>query len=373
VPAVEDVVIVGAGVGGTILACALRRVGVEAHMVELYDEVLGVGVEFPTNSVRVLDSLDLAEECLAAGYGCKSLIACDGEGNLIAETPLPVAAPPQFPPLIALERPRFAKAIRASALKQGATLQTGVTVSSIEDGPDRVRVALTDGTVRECDLLVGADGAQSHIRDLVFGPVQWTFMEQSAWRIYMPRDAAITRIVLFHLNDRKLVLVPLSDDTMYFAILEPRPSSERVSDEDAPGLVMELLEGFTAPPVELLREAIRSGRAYINYRPLATHVLSSPWYVGRTVLLGDAAHTMCPQIGNGAGMALEDAAVLAEVLAKHEELSAALEEYMQRRYDRCAYVVEQSMKLSRYEVEGADATLSYEVLSETFNELTKPI
>jgi 2-polyprenyl-6-methoxyphenol hydroxylase-like FAD-dependent oxidoreductase len=372
-PAVGNVVIVGAGVGGTILAGALRRVGIEAHMVELYDEVLGVGVEFPTNSVRVLDSVGLAEECLAVGFGCNKLVACDSEGNVITETPLPVAAPPQYPAMIAMERPRFAKAIRAKALALGATLQTGLTVSSIEDGPDGVHVELTDGTVLVCDLVVGADGSQSHIREMVFGPVQQTFMEQGAWRVYLHRDPDLENIVLFHHGNLKLVLVPLSDDTMYFPLLEPRPSSDRVSDEDAPGLVLELLEGFRAPAVEQLREAVRNGSAYINYRPLAVHVVPNPWYVGRTVLLGDAAHTMCPQIGNGAGMALEDAAVLAEVLGKHDELDPALEEYMQRRYDRCKYVVEQSMKIARYEIEGADATLSYKVLADTYLELTKPI
>jgi 2-polyprenyl-6-methoxyphenol hydroxylase-like FAD-dependent oxidoreductase len=342
-------------------------------MVELSDEVLGVGVEFPSNSVRVLDSLGLAEECLAAGYACNKLIACDGDGNVIAETPLPVAAPPQYPAMIALERPRFAEAIRANALELGATLQTGATVSSIKDGSDGARVELTDGSMHECDLVVGADGAHSHIREMVFGPVETTFMEQGAWRVYIRRDPTIENLVLFHHGNRKLVLVPLSDDTMYFPILEPRPSGDRISDEEAPALVLELLEGFSAPSIELLREAVRNGSAYINYRPIAVHVLPKPWYVGRTVVLGDAAHTMCPQMGQGAGMALEDAAVLAEVLGKHNELDPALEEFMQRRYDRCKYVVEQSVRVAQYEIEGADPALSYKVLADTFAELTKPI
>jgi 2-polyprenyl-6-methoxyphenol hydroxylase-like FAD-dependent oxidoreductase len=372
-PAVKRVAIVGAGVGGTIAAIALRRLGIEAHMIELHDQVLGVGVEFPSNSVRVLDSIGLADECLAAGYGYDKLIACDGEGNVIAETPMPVAAPPQYPAAIAIERPRFAEAIRANALGLGATIQTGVTVSAIHDATDELRLELTDGTVRECDLVIAADGAQSHVREMVFGTVKQQLMGQGAWRIYLRRDPSIESLVLFHHGDRKLVLVPLSDDTMYFGILEPRPSNERVSDADAPGRVLALLEGFTAPAVELLRETVRDGSAYINYRPLSVHVVPAPWYVGRTVLLGDAAHTMCPQIGNGAGMALEDAVVLAEALGKHDDLEPALDEYMERRFDRCKYVVEQSMRLSRYEVEGADPVLSYKVLSDTFSELTKPI
>jgi 2-polyprenyl-6-methoxyphenol hydroxylase-like FAD-dependent oxidoreductase len=232
---------------------------------------------------------------------------------------------------------------------------------------------LTDGTVHDCDLVVGADGAQSHIRDMIFGPVEQTYMEQGAWRVYMRRDPDLHNILLYHHGNLKLVLVPLSDDTMYFPLLEPRPSSDRISDEDAPALVLKLLEDFRAPAIEPLREAVRDGSAYINYRPIAVHVLPNPWYLGRTVLIGDAAHTMCPQIGNGAGMALEDAAVLAEVLGKHNELDPALEEYMQRRFDRCKYVVEQSMRIARYEIEGADATLSYKVLADTFTELTKPI
>ena len=72
-------------------------------------------------------------------------------------------------------------------------------------------------------------------------------------------------------------------------------------------------------------------------------------------------------------MALEDAAVLADVLERRDSLDAALEEYMSRRYDRCEYVVQQSVRRARYELEGADPTLGYKVLADTFTELTKPI
>ena len=90
----------------------------------------------------------------------------------------------------------------------------------------------------------------------------------------------------------------------------------------------------------------------VVYRPLEDVLLPGPWYRGRAVLIGDAAHATTPHQGQGAGMAAEDAVVLAEELAAANSLERALANFMERRFERCKLVVEASATLSRWEVEG---------------------
>ena len=87
----------------------------------------------------------------------------------------------------------------------------------------------------------------------------------------------------------------------------------------------------------------------VIYRPLETLFISTPWYKNRVVILGDAAHATIPQLGSGAMLAIEDAVVLAELLQTGNPLETVLENYMQRRFDRCKLVVDVSNTLAEWE------------------------
>jgi 2-polyprenyl-6-methoxyphenol hydroxylase-like FAD-dependent oxidoreductase len=87
----------------------------------------------------------------------------------------------------------------------------------------------------------------------------------------------------------------------------------------------------------------------VVYKPMETILLPPPWYRGRVLLIGDAAHTTTPHHAQGAAMAVEDAVVLSELLASDGELTQQLEEFMQRRWARCKLVVEASMQVGEWE------------------------
>jgi 2-polyprenyl-6-methoxyphenol hydroxylase-like FAD-dependent oxidoreductase len=87
----------------------------------------------------------------------------------------------------------------------------------------------------------------------------------------------------------------------------------------------------------------------IDRRPLQAILLPPPWYRGRVLLIGDAAHSTTPHLAMGAGIAIEDAAVLGEELGSCDSLEEALEAFMERRFDRCRLVVENSLQLGEWE------------------------
>ena len=98
-----------------------------------------------------------------------------------------------------------------------------------------------------------------------------------------------------------------------------------------------------------LRERIRRPQEVV-YKPLETILLPPPWHRGRVLLIGDAAHTTTPHHAQGAAMAVEDAVVLSELLAKDADLNGLLDQFMERRWDRCKLVVEASIQVGDWEL-----------------------
>jgi 2-polyprenyl-6-methoxyphenol hydroxylase-like FAD-dependent oxidoreductase len=87
----------------------------------------------------------------------------------------------------------------------------------------------------------------------------------------------------------------------------------------------------------------------VIYRPLETLLMPAPWYKNRVAMIGDAVHATIPQLGQGAGLAIEDAVVLGEELANADDPQAAFDRYMVRRYDRCKMVVDVSAQVGEWE------------------------
>jgi len=109
------------------------------------------------------------------------------------------------------------------------------------------------------------------------------------------------------------------------------------------------------------------------YRPLEAVLLKDPWYRGRTLLIGDAAHATTPQLASGAGLAVEDGLVVAEELGRGPTVQAAFERFMRRRYERCRMVVENSLRLGALEVEGASVDAQRGLLEESLETLAEAI
>lgn len=129
-----------------------------------------------------------------------------------------------------------------------------------------------------------------------------------------------------------------------------------------------------AGPVAEVRDSL-DPEALIVFRPLEGFLLPAPWHspVARTLLIGDAAHPTTPQLASGAGMAIEDALVLAEELACARSVPDALHAFMQRRWDRCRLVVENSLQLGRLEQQRAPIQTQTALVDESLRILSEPI
>jgi 2-polyprenyl-6-methoxyphenol hydroxylase-like FAD-dependent oxidoreductase len=115
------------------------------------------------------------------------------------------------------------------------------------------------------------------------------------------------------------------------------------------------------------------GSDTINYRPLEAVLLPAPWHSGRVVLLGDAAHATTPHLASGAGMAIEDALVLAQEVARGGAAPDMLARYTQRRYERGRLVVQNSLRLGEMEMKHESPQGHAQLMNESIAALAQPI
>lgn len=346
--AANKVLIVGGGIGGLSAAIALRQAGIAAEVVEIKQEwkVFGVGIIQPSNALRALGQIGVADQCLAAGFEFPGWKLYDNQCNELAAVPNPRAG--DYPPSNGIPRGSLHTILSEAALQHGTPVKLGATVQEIRNLPDRVRVTLSDGTSADYDLVVGADGIHSHVRRMIFGDLQPTYTGQAVWRFTTDRPPDVTWGGLFYGKHTKAGLVPLTADSMYLLLVTCEPDNPRMPHDQYPALLRQRLEEYGGIIAEISSRVCRPQDVY--YNPLETVMLPAPWYRSRVLMIGDAAHASTPHIGQGGAMAIEDGIVLAEILATSKSVPQALEAFMARRFDRCKLVQEVSLQLGEWEM-----------------------
>jgi len=350
---VKRVLVVGGGIGGLSAVIALREAGYEVDLIEKNPawDVYGVGIIQPGNALRALSELGLAREAVQQGHpivGDRTHTA-DGTTELGCSDWPPLVD--GLPPGNGITRPRLHQILQTHTLESGADVRVGVTFTALSEGSADVTVEFSDGERRSYDLVVGADGLYSQVRQQLFDPqLKPKFTGQVCWRYNLPRVDGLDRITMFVGGPNGSAgLVPLASDLMYLLLIE-RPSdgdSLRIETEGIAARFRERLAGFGGQIAEQ-RELIADDLAVV-YRPVESVLVTPPWHRGRVVLIGDAAHATTPHCGQGAAQAIEDVLVLREELAADRPLAASLDAYATRRFERCKVIVEGSEAIGAWE------------------------
>lgn len=233
-------------------------------------------------------------------------------------------------------------------------------------------VRFTDGQRRRYDLVVGADGLFSKLRTAVFPDApRPQYSGQASWRAVLPRPPEIGCTRIWTGLQTKVGVNPVSRDQMYLFVNEVRATNEHIDPATFVARLKALLAPFPAPLVQWMRDQLGE-HSSVLYRPLEGMLMPAPWYRGRVLLTGDAVHATTPHLGSGACIGIEDGLVLGEELATGP-LEAALDRFMQRRWERCRMVVENSMRLGRIEIEGGDKAEHARIMKDSFEALALPI
>jgi 2-polyprenyl-6-methoxyphenol hydroxylase-like FAD-dependent oxidoreductase len=351
--AVEKVLIVGGGIGGLSAAIALSRAGIRVEVAEIQREwqIYQVGIVVQANFIRAMAALGVADQAVAAGFPYDGLVFEDLHGNVLQRLRGAKLAGPNYPANLGMTRPALHEVLFNAACTAGATIRVGTTFRHVLQQADCVQVEFNDGSAGKYDLVVGADGIYSQLRSQLFGTqYQPRFTGQGTWRYSVPRPSEVN-YSFFCMGEGlpfgKCGFIPLTRETGYVWLVQSEPGNPRHSAERLADIFRDRLKACTGIMGAMRDQITDSSR--VVYRPLEALLLPPPWYRGRILLIGDAAHATTPHLGQGSAQAVEDAVVLGELLARAAPLPELLEEFMQRRYERCRFIVESSLQLGDWE------------------------
>lgn len=327
-----EVLVVGGGIGGLVLARALGRRGVAVDVVERAPALraVGAGISLGANAMRALESLGIGAAVAARGHVLGVAAISDASGRPLTVTDLGALAA-RFGEAYAFHRGALHEAL-ADGLT--ADIRCGVAVSGLrEDADGSVIAATTDGAERRYHAVIGADGLRSTVRGLVFGERAPTYAGYTCWRWTGPVPGGLRASVEMWGRGLRVGLVPLGGDQVYAFLVANAPAG---TPGDAAagrvGVVRGMFATFGGDAPRVLA-AMGDDEATLLHHDIE-EVDQRPWCRGAIGLLGDAAHAMTPNFGQGAAMAIEDAVVLARELVAHRSAAAALRAYEARRRPR---------------------------------------
>ncbi|MFD4326287.1 FAD-dependent monooxygenase [Nocardioides sp. NPDC058538] len=347
-PAISSVLVIGAGTAGTATAILLAERGVSVDLVEAKPDVsaLGSGITLQGNALRVLRDLGVWEQVRAEGYGYDTLglRAPDSAGTLLVELEDHRTGGPELPATMGMYRPTLARILLERARAAGAKVRFGATATELSQDETGVDVAFADGSHGRYDVVVGADGVRSWTRRAIGVDVEPEPVGMGIWRAFTHRPDSVARTDLVYGGPSYIAgYCPTSEESLYAYIVEPAQDRSGLTAEEGLAVMRELAAAYHGPWDEIRGSLTDPTR--VNHTHFESHVVDGPWNRGRVVIIGDAAHSCPPTLAQGAAQALEDAAVLAELLTGHDDLATVWPALTERRLPRARAVVEASLQL----------------------------
>ncbi len=341
------VLVAGGGVGGLAAALALHRAGWEAQVFERAAEIgeVGAGLQLGANGWRALDALSVAGRVEAGAFAAPAIEMRRGRGGaLLAAVPLGAR---WGAPHLCVHRADLVAAL-FSALPPGA-VRTGAEAAGYETGPGGAALRLASGETIEGDLVIGADGLRSRIREAMLGPEAPRFTGFVAWRATVPAEAApgaAACVTAWTGAGRHAVTYPLRGGRLlnFVGLVREDWRKEGWTEPGDPAALRALFSGWAPPLARILAAVEAPFRWALFDRPPLPR-----WSDGAAVLLGDAAHPMLPSLAQGAAQALEDAVALAARLDRAADVPAALRAHFAARIGRVTRVqAEARANLARF-------------------------
>jgi salicylate hydroxylase len=349
------VAIVGAGIGGLAAACALCRHGIEVTVYERAADLgeVGAGLQLGPNAVKVLRGLGIERELMASACEPPSFVSLAwDDAHLRFREPMRGPLQSRFgAPYVMAHRADLHRMLRERLPENSIRLNARCVSVAQRNGTAVAR--FLDGAEVEADVVIGADGINSTVRECLFGVQPVRFTQQMAWRCIVPIECVPTRVgpggsvevgrdeyVGWIGPDGHVICYPIRGGTLY-NIFAGHVTEEWVDESWAvASSVDELLAGYrgwNAALLEMLGQVRECYKWGIRDRdPLPR------WTEGAIALLGDAAHPMMPTLAQGAAISIEDGYALARHLDRGDDPLQALSAYEDERRPRASRVVLQA-------------------------------
>ncbi|WP_411098642.1 FAD-dependent oxidoreductase [Streptomyces sp. x-45] len=351
----RTVLVIGGGAAGNAVTILLRRAGLSVDLVEAKDDwnaTAGSGITLQGNALRVLRELGVWEQVAASGFAFDSVGITAPDGTVLHARDDLRTGGDDLPATVGMQRPRLQRILIEAVRASGASVRLGTTAEILDQDPEGVRVRLPDGSEHRYDLVIAADGLGSATRAAIGIADKPEPTGMAIWRVAAPRPAGVTRTDLAYGGPAYIAgYCPTSETTLYAYVVEANRDRASLPPESYADEMRRLTRhygGFWPEITEHITDP-----AKVNYTWFDRMLVEGAWHRGRVVLVGDAAHCCPPTLAQGAALSLEDAWVLAQVLTASDTWDdALLQAYYERRITRVRPVVEASVQIGRWQLDG---------------------
>lgn len=344
----ENIIVIGGGIGGLTTAIALQKKAFKVAVYEAAPEMkaLGAGLVLAANAVKALQEIGIAEAVLRQGQALRNLRIPDSVGKIISEIDATAIAE-RFGGVhnFAIHRADLQQALLAEL--QPNTLHLGKRLNDVVQDDNGVTATFDDGTTAQGAILIATDGIHSVVRKKFVPESEPRYAGYTCWRGVI--DATPVQIDTDQTSETwgikgRFGIVPLTRNRLYwFAVVNAKSHDQRLKAFTIRDL-QEHFKDYHTPIPQILAATTNEQMIWndiIDLKPLKKFVF------GRIALAGDAAHATTPNLGQGACMAIEDAAVMANSLDKVFDLKNGLLRFEEKRVPRTTQIVNASWRVGR--------------------------
>ncbi|MBC8943694.1 MULTISPECIES: FAD-dependent monooxygenase [Xenorhabdus] len=345
------VIVIGAGIGGLTAAIVLQRIGC---VVEVYEQAptlrtAGSGLSVMSNAVAALSSIGINLKLEHFGAPIKCFEIRNVRDRLIRKLPIPEISSSNGFDSVCISR----KALQEALLQQldKHIIHVGAKATEISESDDGISVRFADGREAHGDLLIGADGIYSFVRDYIQGNKPVRSADYICWlAITRYQHPQITPGYVGHYwgAGKRIGLIDIDGGEVYWWGTANMHTEQARKWQGNNQDILTYYEGWPSIVSDIISQTPAENIISVSAQD---RPFSPLWGKGRITLLGDAAHPMLTSLGQGAGMAIEDAAVLGHVFRQQSDPISALRRYEQIRIPRAEMLVNTSRMLSETEQE----------------------
>ncbi len=337
-------IVIGAGIGGLTTAIALRQRGID---VEVYERSavlgdIGAGISLWANALKALHRLGLKAPLDARSFSSEEGALRTVDGTVLSRTSAHEFTARFGMPVTVFHRAELLEVLRDAA--RDIPIHLDHECREVTQGDGSVSVGFTGGRRAPADVVVGADGLRSVVRASLAIPGEIRYAGYTAWRGIAPFPTAGLLAGETLGCGQRFGLVPIVGDRVYWYATE----NVREGERDEPERTKARLAGMFAQwhaPIPALIEA--TAAAAILRNDIYDRDPADRWSEGRVTLLGDAAHAMTPNLGQGGCQAIEDAVVLARCLGEGGPVEPSLRRYESLRIPRTRFIANASRRIGR--------------------------
>ncbi|MFD5257582.1 FAD-dependent oxidoreductase [Streptomyces bobili] len=351
----RTVLVIGGGAAGSAVTVLLRRAGLTVDLIEAKDDwnaTAGSGITLQGNALRVLRELGVWDRVRESGFAFGSVGITTPDGTVLHEARDLRTGGDDLPATFGMQRPQLQRILIDAVRAAGASVRLGTTAEILGQDAHGVSLRFSDGNEGRYDLVIAADGLGSTTRAAIGITAKPEPTGMAIWRIAAPRPAGVTRTDLAYGGPAYIAgYCPTSDTTLYAYVVEANRDRASIPPQTYADEMRRLTRHYGGFWPEI--NAHITDPAKVNYTWFDRMLVEGSWHRGRVVLVGDAAHCCPPTLAQGAALSLEDAWVLTQLLTGADTWDDALfQAYYERRIARVRPVVEASVQLGQWQLDG---------------------